>query len=60
MSPSAASGSQSMRLQIALWCMALSVLTTGVLLGLAGLGLSWRDAEWWGLVMMALVLLSAV
>ncbi|MDR7305096.1 HAMP domain-containing sensor histidine kinase [Rhodoferax saidenbachensis] len=58
MSPNAAPSSHSMRVHIAVWCMALSAATAAAVLGLARLGLSWRDAEWWGLAMMALVLLG--
>lgn len=50
--------SRSMRVQIALWCMAFSALSAGAVLGLAGLGLSWRDAEWWGLATVVLALLG--
>ena len=60
MNPIAAPGSRSMRLQIALWCMALSVVAAGAVLGLAWLGLSWRDAEWWGLVMLVMALVSGL
>ncbi|TAH13232.1 MAG: sensor histidine kinase [Curvibacter sp.] len=58
MNPASERTSTSMRLHMAVGCLALSVTTAVALTGLAGLGLSWRDPEWWGLAMVVLALVA--
>ena len=58
MTPSLRRNSPSMRLHITLYCLSLSVTTAVALAGLAWLGFSWRDAEWWGLAMVVLTLVG--